>query len=134
MPSDYLQLESAQSKFMDGTTLRTRPVMVLDGEEWPDRIDSIIAPPTKVDAICTFYSGYILFNPTDVSGIIYYFKTPTKPFYKYTLVGRTETHDAGGSQNLLWNDIDSNNIILRALRLAGINAADPLLIQTAKNE
>jgi hypothetical protein len=148
LPTDYEYLESIQSVVYKNGVTRERPVSVIDGEEWAGRADSAIMPPTKMDAIArlegrggtvnSFDVGTrhkIRFLPKDISGHLFYFRTPAKPEYVFTLSGRTETHDAAASQDLEWGTVAAMNILIGALQLAGIRTEDALLVQTmAQNE
>lgn len=147
LPSDYEYLESIVSVVQKNGTTRERPVSVIDGEEWANRADSAMMPPTKMDAIArmegtggtvnSFDVGTrhkIKFLPKDISGRLFYFRTPARPEYVYTLTGRVETHDAAASQDLEWNTVSAMNIIIRALQFAGIKTEDAMLIQAMAQE
>lgn len=148
LPSDYEYLESIHALVYKNGATRERPVAILDGEEWANRVDSAMMPPTKMDAIArlegaggvinSFDIGTrnkIRFAPKDISGYLFYFRTPAKPNYVYTLSGRTEVHDATTSQNLEWGTVAAMNILIGALQLAGVRTEDALLVNSmAQNE
>lgn len=143
LPSDYEYLDSVYGIVLKNGDRRERGIKVVDGEEWARRLDSAMNPPSKMNTVAMLDGAggtvndidiedrkRLKFAPEDVSGYLYYFRTPARPEYVYTLVGRVETHDAASSTDLEWNTVSAHNIIIRALKLAGVITEDPVVLQT----
>lgn len=147
LPDNYEYLESIQSLAYKNGISRERPVKIVDGEEWAWRVDSVMLPPTQYDPIAMMdgaggtVNGFdigdkrrVRFAPKSISGTLYYFRLPNKPFYAYIVVGRTETFNPNTSVDLEWNTVSTMNIIVRALQLAGVRTEDNLVVQAMNNE
>lgn len=142
MPLDYEHMDSIIVLAVQGTTIRERPAQELDGEEWAERADSDFIVPSKLypfyryngkggtlNGIDIGQKQKLEFRPKDVSGHLFYYRTPAKSNYAYTLntTTRVETHDASTSTDLEWGEVATVNILIRALQLAGVPQADQAL-------
>lgn len=147
LPLDFEHMDAVVSVVVDNGEVRNRPVQELDGEEWANRVDSSLIVPSKKDPIYLFAGkggtlngisigerNKLEFMPKDISGFVSYYRTPAKPNYAYTMAGRLETHDANASTNLEWGQVAAINILVRSLRMAGIKAADQLLMQAMNQD
>lgn len=147
LPNNYEYLESIQSLAYANGIARERPVKIVDGEEWAWRHDSAMLPPSQYDPIAMMdgaggvVNGFnivdrrrVRFAPKSISGYLYYFRTPAKPVYAYTLNGRVETFNANNSVDLEWNITSTMNIITRALQLAGVRTEDQMVVSAMNNE
>lgn len=144
LPSNYEHMDAVMSVSSTNGEPRVRPVQEVDNEEWAYREDSAMIVPSKVNAIYR-YAGVggtlndedidglhkLEFRPKDISGHLWYYRTPAAPNYVYTIntTTRVETHDAAASTDLEWGEVATMNILVRTLQLAGVKHADQMLYQ-----
>lgn len=148
LPLDYEHMDSVVSVVLQNGARRDRPVQELDGEEWAERVDSSLMPPSNANAIYRFAGKggslnatnigerqKLEFRPKALSGYVEYYRTPKRPLYSYTLNATTgvETHNPAASTDLEWGEAAAMNILIRALQLAGIKSADQLLLSATSS-
>lgn len=63
------------------------------------------------------------------AGRVKFIRRPKKPFFKYTQVGREVVQDTAGSVDLEWNEGYHNQVLFKAIALAGFNANSEALMQ-----
>jgi len=115
-----------------------RGVSILSENQLPERLSSQIIMPTDRNPVgIMVYNGgkaIQIYPQKGFSGSYYYFSTPVKPRFAYTVDGLTETQDLGNSVDLVWDDESQNAIIWKALQPLGINIDDTLAIQWAQSK
>lgn len=63
------------------------------------------------------------------AGYVKFLKRPAKPVYQYVLSGRDETHDPSGSTDLEWGEGYINQVVVKALTLAGFNLDNSWIVE-----
>ena len=109
-------------------------VEVLNEEELISRLESQVLAVTPSEPICIMNSQnkIQLFPEVPASGQVFYFRMPAKPKFAYTISGRTITYDHNASTQLEWNELDINNIIIKALSYFGLNLSANDIVQFAE--
>jgi len=129
----YQHLLSMGVKYWDNQQqkTRTKPIKFLGEDEILERLDSQILEPTTTDPVGEQLSPgeFQLYPQTTLTLTGYYLRKPLKPFFSYTMSGRTVVYNAGSSVQLEWNESSINKILIKALQLAGVNLNDELVIQ-----
>jgi len=149
LPVDFLYFDGdgAYSVVMDGSNARNRPIEILPYDEFAERSDSSLSPPTVTDPIGVFDGKGGTVNSVDIgekmklrllpdaiSGFIVYFRRPLLPVYAYTVVDRVETYDSAASVHLEWNDNCAHVIIKKALQTLGATTEDMVVLQEMVRE
>lgn len=112
-------------------TTRYREVKFLSEDKIAERLDSQILTPTITDPVGEQKSPGVfqLYPATSLSGYSYYLRRPVRPIFVYTISGRAITYNSGSSTQMEWNESSMDNILLRAIQLAGVNLTDEQLVQ-----
>ncbi len=138
----YLHLLSIWVQYYDNALLRTRyrDVKIVSEDELAKRLNSQIHEPTiqRPAGIESSVGNFQLYPAQALSGYGYYLKRPVPPVFAYTLLPdrRTITYNQSGSTQMIWNDAEMNNILIKAIQLAGVNLKDTDIVQftEAKNQ
>jgi hypothetical protein len=120
-------------------------IQVLNEEELIDRLNSQVIPVGIDDPVAILNSNKKIqvFPEQPASGAVFYFRRPAVPRFGYTVSGRTITYvstqydattNPNGSQELEWNELDKNNVIIGALSYYGINLMSSDIVQFAENK
>ena len=89
--------------YLDSSQAQPRQIDILFEDEWVTRFTSQVIPPSAVRPIAMLFSGGIQLYPEAATSVkIIHYARPAKPFYSYSVVGRTETHNPGASTNMNW--------------------------------
>lgn len=136
MPSGYMHLINVYTTVYNATILRNvySGVQMLSEEEVVERLESQVIPVTSDDPIGLMLSGnrIQLYPSAPVTGGVNYFSRPIKPVFAYTQAGRVITYNQAGSTQMLWKDMDINNIISIALSYFGLNLSSQEVMQFAE--
>lgn len=109
-------------------------VEIVDHSMLASKRNDPLCPPAADYPICTFYSTYIQFYPTNVSNVkITYFKVPTKPEWAYDVDGddRYEYNDTD-SVDIEWKENRHGDIKMKAMEFLGINLREGDLVEFAQ--
>jgi hypothetical protein len=104
---------------------------ILAENEWMDRLNSVIIPPSLEKPIARVLGDKIEFYPGDAGNfVLVYYRSPVKPEYKYTVDGngRDITFNPTGSVDLDVNKNSINNVISGALAYLGVSLKDDSLL------
>ena len=136
LPSGYMHLINVYTTVYNATILRNvySGVQMLSEEEVVERLESQVIPVTSDDPIGLMLSGnrIQLYPSSPVTGGVNYFSRPIKPVFAYTQAGRVITYNQAGSTQMLWKDMDINNIISIALSYFGLNLSSQEVMQFAE--
>lgn len=112
----------------------SRRVELLNEEEVIDRLDSQLAPISLYNpvALISDTNKIQLYPEQPQKGIVYYLRTPKKPKFAYTVVGRSEVFDEENSQDLEWKEIFINRVVNKALAYLGLRLSDGEISQFAE--
>lgn len=136
LPSDYTHLLSMVINISDsnapgGVTYET--VDIIPEDKWADRKKSQLITVSATRPLARFKmtsaKAIEMFPAQGYAGTLYYLKKPSTPVYSYTLVGRVETYNSGGSTQMEWDDEEMGNVIAKTMQLLGINLQSGELIQ-----
>lgn len=117
IPTDYIHYSSI--------SYGKQPVEMLRDAQYQDRLNDSIKYPTKKDPICTIYSGYIQFQPTDMGAVNFvYLRLPATPYWAVTIVNDAYVYDAAKSIQFEYNDIDLTDIASMIAGYASTNIRD----------
>lgn len=118
IPDDYVHIDALR-------TSQGEQIDIVSEEEVAPRLKSHIDAPTEEYPIATIKSDGIHFYPSTLGeAVISYIKTPTKPKYAYTSSGRNYVYDDGNSTDVEWPTQVHNELIFRALSMAGVSGKD----------
>lgn len=104
---------------------------ILSENEWLDRKNSFILPPTSQQPIARIKGTSIEFYPSDSGNYkLVYYRSPVQPKFNYTVAanGRDVTYNATNSVNVDVNPSALNDVIVRALGYLGVSLNDQGLI------
>jgi hypothetical protein len=107
---------------------------MLSEEEIVERLESQVIPVSASDPVGLMLSGnrIQLYPSAPATGGVNYFTRPVKPVFAYTQVGRVVTYNQAGSTQMLWKDMDINNVISIALSYFGLNFSSQEVMQFAE--
>lgn len=132
-PADYLDLLSIYTVIVDDDNVtRYRPVEIVNEEELIYRRNSQIVPVTVYDPIGIIKQNWDvqLYPAQPAAGIMTYLKSPTPPYFAYSLMsGRVIVYNEADSVQLEWADKDIESILLIALNGIGINLSEADVLQ-----
>lgn len=136
LPAGYMHLINLYTTTFNSQLGRNvySGVQMLSEEELVERLESQVIPVTSDDPVGIMLSQnrIQLYPSTTVTGAVNYFTRPVKPVFAYTQVGRTITYNQAGSTQMLWKDMDINNIISTALSYFGLNFSSQEVMQFAE--
>lgn len=136
LPAGYMHLINLYTTVYNSQLGRNvySGVQMLSEEELVERLESQIIPPTADDPVGIMLSQnrIQLYPSTTATGQVNYFTRPVKPVFAYTQVGRVITYNQAGSTQMLWKDMDINNIISTALSYFGLNFSSQEVMQFAE--
>ncbi len=131
IPDDYVAVTSIAYKLFengddcDDGTVEMRPVEIIDDDKWYGRISSAIKKPTKRYPVCNFRKDHVQFEPKNLSKVQFeYLRCITPPFWGYSIVDDVAIYDPGGSVDLEYPKIVTNDIVRLVLSYVGINLRD----------
>lgn len=104
---------------------------VVNADELPYRLKSQLNPVT-IEYPLVEYVGknrYRIYPEDEHTGRIKYLRRPKKPLFKYTKEGRVDVQDVENSIDLEWGEGYLNQVIYKAIALAGFNLNSEVLIQ-----
>lgn len=104
---------------------------ILAENEYLDRMQSLIIPPTLSNPVARIIGKKIEFYPSDSGNyILSYYRSPLSPVFNYTVAvnGRDIVYNPTGSVDVDVNLPSLNNVIVRALGYLGISLNDQELL------
>lgn len=136
LPTGYMHLINLYTTVYNSTIGRNvySGVQMLSEEEIVERLESQVIPVTASDPVGLMLSGnrIQLYPAAPATGAVNYFTRPVKPVFAYTQTGRVITYDLAGSTQMLWKDMDINNVISIALSYFGLNFSSQEVMQFAE--
>lgn len=136
LPAGYMHLINLYTTTFNSQLGRNvySGVQMLSEEELVERLESQVIPVTSEDPVGIMLSQnrIQLYPATTATGQVNYFTRPVKPVFAYTQVGRVVTYNQAGSTQMLWKDMDINNIISTALSYFGLNFSSQEVMQFAE--
>lgn len=136
LPAGYMHLINLYTTTFNSQLGRNvySGVQMLSEEELVERLESQVIPVTSEDPVGIMLSQnrIQLYPATTATGQVNYFTRPVKPVFAYTQVGRVITYNQAGSTQMLWKDMDINNIISTALSYFGLNFSSQEVMQFAE--
>jgi hypothetical protein len=136
LPAGYMHLINLYTTTFNSQLGRNvySGVQMLSEEELVERLESQVIPVTPEDPVGIMLSQnrIQLYPATTATGQVNYFTRPVKPVFAYTQVGRVITYNQAGSTQMLWKDMDINNIISTALSYFGLNFSSQEVMQFAE--
>jgi hypothetical protein len=136
LPAGYMHLINLYTTTFNSQLGRNvySGVQMLSEEELVERLESQVIPVTSEDPVGIMLSQnrIQLYPATTATGQVNYFTRPVKPVFAYTQTGRTITYNQAGSTQMLWKDMDINNIISTALSYFGLNFSSQEVMQFAE--
>jgi hypothetical protein len=136
LPAGYMHLINLYTTVYNSQLGRNvySGVQMLSEEEIVERLESQVIPVTSDDPVGIMLSQnrIQLYPATTATGQVNYFTRPVKPVFAYTQTGRTITYNQAGSTQMLWKDMDINNIISTALSYFGLNFSSQEVMQFAE--
>jgi hypothetical protein len=127
LPTDYQHLLVISVALIDAEGHnRYYPVEMVNDDELDTRRDSQLCPVTAHNPVGVFDpSGTIQVYPdTTFAGYLRYLKKPVDCQFVYSQSGRTITYNSGSSVQLEWNEPSTQQIILKAVGILGLNSQD----------
>jgi hypothetical protein len=104
---------------------------ILAENEYLDRIQSLIIPPTLTRPVARIIGKQIEFYPSDAGNFVFsYYRAPVEPVWNYTVAanGRDLIYNPTGSIELDVNPPSLNNVIVRAMGYLGVSLKDESLL------
>lgn len=138
LETDYAHLRAVYVLSYNNKYQRTKyiGIPILNENQLADRLSSQIINPTpdRPVAIEVYADGKAIqiYPQQGFAGRYYYFSTPIKPKYAYTMNGRVETQDLSASVDLQWDEESTNKIIWVALTSIGVVVNEPMEVQLAQ--
>ena len=136
MPAGYMHLINVYTTVYNSTIGRNvySGVQMLSEEEVVERLESQVIPVSADDPIGLMLSlnRIQLYPAAPATGGVNYFTRPIKPVFAYTQTGRVVTYNQLGSTQMLWKDMDINNIVSIALSYFGLNMSSQEVMQFAE--
>lgn len=132
LPDDFVHPLGAYTIVYSNALGRSlkRPVAPVNEDELIKRLESQMVPVTLTDPIAIYNNKSMqLFPEQPQTGRLYYLRRPAVPSYVYTTTSRVETHDAGSSQDLEWDDVAVGHVVAKALVYLGANLSSELVLQ-----
>jgi hypothetical protein len=109
-----------------------RSVEVVSNDVFGDRIQSPIVFPDEKYPICTFYAGYIQFEPKALGYVnMDYLRLPVTPIWAATIVNDEYVYNPAGSTQLEWGEVYHMDIANLVLKYASVNIRDFQMTQLA---
>ena len=130
LPSTYEHLLALYVQYSD-IAVRTKQVKEVNEDELGGRLDSQLKPVTMTAPIYTITArGNVQLYPQQPNtGYLFYLRTPIKPAFVYTTVGRVVTYNSAASTQFEWNDTTINQLVIKAVQLLGVNIEALPLVQ-----
>ena len=136
--ADYLHFLGLYTQLYNNTYQRNEyyQVKVVNEDELGQRLNSQLTPVSLTKPIATIsaFGKVQLYPELPNTGYAFYLKKPDTPNFVYTMTGRTVNYNQAGSTQLQWNDTDTNQIIIKALQLMGVNISNPQIVQFTENK
>lgn len=136
--SGYLDLLDIQINYNISNLSVPYGVPLVNEDERAKRLRSQVDPVTVTSPVGEQIAPrYFLLYPVGntYTGRVTYFKRPQKPVFGYSVIsGRVIVYDPTTSTQLLWRDTEINQLILKALEVAGINLSEGELAQFAEQK
>lgn len=133
--SNYLDLLDIQITFQISNRTMYFPVELVNEDERANRLNSQIDPVTSTSPIGEQTAPrYFRLYPQSIgyTGTVTYFRRPVKPVYSYTIIsGRVPVYLPDSSVQLEWRESEIDEIVIKALQIAGINLSDEEISQFA---
>lgn len=131
LESDFLRESNIYSK-IDGKEYEGD---ILSEQEYNDRANSYIIPPTYEDPIAKIIGEEIQFLPENGNYVLSYYREPVKCKWAYTIVdNRKFVFDEANSIDLDCNRTSMSEVISRALYYLGIGMQAQNLIMEEKGK
>lgn len=121
---DYIKFLDLQIYFNISDRRVYYPVKLINEDERADRLNSQIDPVTSTSPIGeqTAAKTFRLYPTHAYNGNVTYLRRPVKPVFGYNVIsGRVIVYDAGTSTQLEWGQDMINTILIKSLKLIGIN-------------
>ena len=121
---DYIKFLDLQIYFNISDRRVYYPVKLINEDERADRLNSQIDPVTSTSPIGeqTAAKTFRLYPVHTYNGNVTYLRRPVKPVFGYNVIsGRVIVYDAGTSTQLEWGQDMINTILIKSLKLIGIN-------------
>lgn len=132
-PDNYSDLLGLYTIRVDSNNIpHKRAVEIINEEELAIRLESQVVPVTLDDPIGVLKNDWDiqLYPEQPQSGMVMYLRSPTAPFFAYSVVsGRVIVYNQGASTQLEWSDKDQETIIIIALNNLGINLSEQDILQ-----
>lgn len=108
-------------------------VKIIDSDKWAKRLTSTILPPTLDYPIAKISADGWIVRPIEVTSItLDYLALPVKPVYATVIVDGEEVFDLINSIDIVWSEVQYNELLSRALVHLGLNVKDGVVMQTAE--
>jgi hypothetical protein len=124
LPANYLHLLSVSTNTYDNVKEESveNGIEFVNDDEKSERLRSQLDPVTTTKPVAQWAGGKkIQLYPKKPSvGEIWYLKAPAKPKFDYTQVGRAITYVPSTSVHLEWDELNTNQVMYRALSYLGI--------------
>ncbi len=133
----YLDLLDLQITFAISNRTMYYPVEMINEDERANRLNSQIDPVTVTGPVGeqTAPRYFRMYPLSGYTGTVTYLRRPVKPVFGYSTVsGRIIVYDPATSTQLEWKETDINQIILKALEIAGVNLSAAELAQFAEQK
>lgn len=126
-PGDYVQTDSMWSIY------GYNRIRYYDNDKWYSAYNSSIDSPTTTNAIYRLRDDGFEFAPTNlVQAKMAYVRNPPEVVWGYTVDGNNRpVYDPATSVDPIWDFVSILEIIVRALKMSGVNLQFPLVEQYA---
>lgn len=121
---DYIKFLDLQIYFNISDRRVYYPVKLINEDERADRLNSQIDPVTSTSPIGeqTAVKTFRLYPAHAYNGNVTYLRRPVKPVFGYNVISeRVIVYNAGTSTQLEWGQDMINTILIKSLKLIGIN-------------
>lgn len=125
--SNYLDLLDIQIEVDISSRTIYYGVKMVNEDERANMLNSQLDPVTVTSPIgeITAPRYFRLYPTAGYTGTVTYFRRPIAPVYGYDIIsGRVPVYNAATSVQLEWRDSEINAIIIKALKIAGVNLSD----------
>lgn len=127
LPTNYVHLSSLSHVDSSG---KTHIIVVLNDDEWSNRLTNPVVPPSTEYPIAKFVSGSLIVYPQSITNInITYLRKPANPVWGYTVVNDEPTYNPATSTQIEFADIYHIDIARIILSYMGIQFRDGDLLQ-----
>jgi hypothetical protein len=130
---DYWSHSRLSHRYQSNGKIVTRPISVVNDNEWALSLGSEIVAPTKKRAIANYQSEIALIEPSNLINLVTlsYIRNPNTPVWAYTIVNNRPVYDSSNSVDLDAPESAFNEIAMIMLEFIGIRIREPELVQAA---